>query len=68
MRKIIFISFCAVWVSCKRNYTCVCSNIGGVVKKEEIHDTKKQATKKCNALSEQYQNTPFSEAGCVLTK
>jgi hypothetical protein len=52
--------------SCKRNFTCVCSEVGQpnggtlILSSETINDTKKNAQKECNKKLE------GDEVGCQL--
>jgi len=41
----------ALFTSCKKDYTCTCTNSGTVVSTATIHATKSDATSQCNALS-----------------
>ncbi len=52
--------------SCKKDYTCSCSNPGGVFQTYKIKDTKKKAIQKCSDYSKEYQTMEWSETGCFL--
>lgn len=52
--------------SCTKEYTCSCTNPGGVFKTYAIKDSKKNARDKCAAYAKQHQEMPFSENACSL--
>jgi hypothetical protein len=50
-RKIILFVFAVIlFVSCKKNYKCTCSNENGSYEAGEIEATKRQAKKQCQSL------------------
>lgn len=51
-KKIIFFVFTIILLaSCKKTYTCNCSNENGSYVAGEIEGTKRQAKKQCQSLS-----------------
>jgi hypothetical protein len=62
----LFASSLLLFINCKKNYSCVCSDPGGVFKTYEIKDTKSKATDKCEAYNKEYQTIPVSETVCTL--
>jgi hypothetical protein len=69
MKKITVITIALtsiLFIRCKKDYVCECSNPVGVFKTYSIKDTKKKASAKCDDYSKEYQDVPFSETGCML--
>lgn len=69
MKKIallVVISTCILLSSCKKDYTCVCTNPGGVFKTYTIKDTKRKAKDQCADYSKEYQDVAWSETGCSI--
>lgn len=53
--------------SCKKNYTCSCSNPGGTVNVFTVKDTQKNAKKKCDDYySLNFGNVSLSETSCTI--
>ncbi len=52
--------------SCKKNYTCMCTNIGGPVDVFTIRDTKKKAQSECQEYYEKYYGYYWSETFCKI--
>lgn len=53
--------------SCKKGYTCYCYNPGGTFDYYNIHDTKKNATKKCkDYYNANYASVSMNEVNCEL--
>jgi hypothetical protein len=52
--------------SCKKDYTCSCSDPGGVFQTYKIKDTRKKAIQKCSDYSKEYQTIEWSETACSL--
>lgn len=51
MKYISAIAFLFVFSSCKKDWTCECSNSNGVYNAGEITATKKKAEEHCKSLS-----------------
>ncbi len=69
MKFSIFITLlCAfVFTSCKKGYTCYCTNPSGTFDYYNIHDTKKNATQRCKDYYDtHYASVPFNEVTCEL--
>jgi hypothetical protein len=53
--------------SCKKDYTCTCSDSTGVVSTFTIKDKKGKATEQCNSYyNSNYGNIPFNTTTCEL--
>lgn len=50
-KTILMLAAIAVLASCKKNYTCQCTNSNGTYDAGEIEDTKSKAKKHCESLS-----------------
>lgn len=55
------------FVSCKKSYTCSCTNPGGTEKVFTTHSSKSKAQEKCNQYYEDHWgNIPMSETHCHI--
>ncbi|MDO9185134.1 MAG: hypothetical protein Q8L90_16490 [Bacteroidota bacterium] len=53
--------------SCKKDYTCVCTNSTGTVEAFTVKTTKSKAEKQCNAhYQEHYGTVTFDQTTCEL--
>lgn len=54
-------------VSCKKNYTCACTNPGGTTDVFTVKDTKSNATKSCNDYyTQNYSSIAWNETSCTI--
>ena len=70
MKNIILITLTVTLLfstSCKKNYTCSCTNPGGTIPVFSLNDSKKNATAKCkDYYNSNYSNIPFNETSCSI--
>ncbi|HEY0030220.1 MAG TPA: hypothetical protein VGC65_05635 [Bacteroidia bacterium] len=67
MKKILFIVACITLASCKKEYSCTCTNPSGstVVFTEKM--TKGKASEKCDDYyNDHYGSVPFNETSCEI--
>ena len=68
-QKTLFIAFAAAAAlsSCKKNYTCACTNPGGTQDVFTVKDTKSNADTKCSDYYDTtYGNIPMNETSCAI--
>jgi hypothetical protein len=53
-------------MACKKNYTCECTNPGGVYATYKLNKSKENAEKICNKYNAEANSIPWSESVCNL--
>lgn len=53
-------------ISCKKEYACVCSNVGGPVETFTIKNTKKKAQDECQEYYKEHYDYYWSESFCEI--
>jgi len=66
MKLILILLAIGCLMACKKNYTCECTNPGGVYATYKLNGSKEKAKKTCDKYNTEANSIPWSESFCSL--